>query len=67
MSLFFYINNGFAAVATLEQMQGYYQNIGNYYSNTEESFPSSNYPLNLPQTDLYSQCEHILPPTQVGP
>jgi hypothetical protein len=32
MSFIFYINNGFTTMAMLEQVQGYYQNIGNYYS-----------------------------------
>lgn len=66
MSVFFYINNGFAGVATLEQVQGYYQNMGNYYSNNEEPYPSSNFTLNLPPADLFSQCEYLLPPTQTG-
>lgn len=35
MSFIFYINNGFATVASLEQVQGYYQNLGSYYSNND--------------------------------
>jgi hypothetical protein len=32
MSFIFFLNNGFTAMATVEQFQGYYQNIGSYYS-----------------------------------
>ena len=35
MSFIFYINNGFANIATIEQFQGYYQNISGYYPNNE--------------------------------
>lgn len=43
MSFIFYINNGFATMASLEQYQGYYQNLGSFYSTGDEMLASSNY------------------------
>jgi hypothetical protein len=66
MSFIFYINNGFATMAGLETYQGYYQNIGGYYSNTDEMYPSQNYPQTWPQNDVFAQNDtKVLPVTQV--
>jgi hypothetical protein len=31
MSFFYILNNGYVTVATMDQIQGYYQNLGPYY------------------------------------
>lgn len=59
MSFIFYINNGFATMATLEPFQGYYQNLGSFYSSTDEIYPSSVFAQNWTQSDLYTQADTI--------
>lgn len=58
MSFIFYINNGFANIATIEQFQGYYQNISGYYPNNEEIYSYNSYPQTWTQNELFSQNDH---------
>jgi hypothetical protein len=61
MSFIFYINNGFATMATVEQFQGYYQNVSNIYSNADELYPASTYCQTWTHSDLYTQNDTIAP------
>lgn len=55
MSFVFYIDNGFANVAT-EQYPNFYQNIIGFYQHFEEMFPTTNYTMTWPQNDQLSIC-----------
>jgi hypothetical protein len=63
MSFIFFLNNGFATMAAVEQFPGYYQNLTSYYSGPEEPYMSS-----YPQADFYGGCDAAGQlPTQVPP
>jgi hypothetical protein len=55
MSFIFFLNNGFAAMAAVEQFPGYYQNLGSYYPGQEEHYLSPGTPY--PQNDFYANCD----------
>lgn len=59
MSFIFYINNGFTTMASVEQFQGYYQNLGSFYSNSDELYVASTYPQTWTQSEVYTQCDTI--------
>jgi len=61
MSFIFYINNGFATLASLEQFQGYYPNMGSIYNNSEEFYPSTNFQKPWTQSELFTQADSIIP------
>jgi|LakMenE01Jun11ns_1017448.scaffolds.fasta_scaffold9135938_1 hypothetical protein len=67
MSFIFYINNGFATMASIEQFQGYYQNLGSIYSNSEEFYPSTNFQKTWTQSELFTQADSLVPNTVVSP
>jgi hypothetical protein len=46
-------------MATIEQFQGYYQNIGSFYSHTDDLVPASAYPQTWTQTEAYTQCDTV--------
>ncbi len=57
MSFIFFLNNGFTAMAAVEQFPGYYQNLTSYYSGPEEHYLSQ--PTPYTQNDLYNNCDPI--------
>lgn len=59
MSIIFYINNGFATVTSFEQIQGYYQNIGSFYSTGDDLLVSSNYHQTLTQSEAFTQIDTV--------